>query len=302
MASAPSLKKQIHESAEMQKLRKKRMRVRRRITIIVSVCTVVFLTGLVFASRIEKIRIREVTVSGNQIIDTEDVVSIVQANISGMYAYVIPRNNAFLYPKKSIERELVNTFPRFNYISVSLEGTKGISVTVEEERGTALWCGSDGSNIADGDQCYFTDTAGVVIDKAPYYSGNVYYRFYGGEVNIEQSILGQSFLPSETYSKIMEFADGVEELGLPIYAIRVDQEGEYVFLLDLGGSRHAPFRFRSNADFPVLLANLSTALERSDLRSRLAKEGAFLQYFDLRFSNKVYYKFSTPSATVTPKE
>ncbi len=284
----------------MQKLRKKRMRVRRRILIVIGVGIVVLITGLIFASRIERIRIQNISVEGNQIIDTEDVTSIVEKRISGAYAYVIPRNNIFLYPKESIRDEIARTYPRFSSVVIDRVGTTGIRIRVSEERGTALWCGSDIQKTNNASVCYFTDTVGLVIDSAPYYSGNVYVRFFGGTIDGENSPLGKSFIDQETFTELMDFTDAVAKLGFPVYAVLLGPDTEYSLLLDLGGTQMAVLRFRANADYVLLKNNLTSALTRTDLTEKLAKERAFLQYFDLRFSNKVYYKFLTPGTTATP--
>jgi hypothetical protein len=298
MASAHSLKKQIHESPEMQKLRKKRMRVRRRIAIASIVFCIACMVGIVFASRLEHIRISEVSISGNKIIDTDDVLAITETKLSGMYFYVLPRNNTFLYPKKAIESELMRIYPRFNTVDVRRNGLNRIDIVLSEERGVALWCGVEIPASLNQD-CYFTDTAGVIIDHAPQYSGNVYLRFYGGEIASKVPLLGQSFVSPEEFYRLTYFAEAIKKLGLPVYAVHIGVGEENDLLLDFTGKQKARFRFRATADYDVLIDNMTTALEQSSLRTRLAKEGPLLQYFDLRFSNKVYYKFAKPAVTPT---
>lgn len=295
--TAPTpLRKHIKESPELQKLIQKRKRTRRILTVGVSVALVAVVVGLVCASRIRAIRIDTVTVSGNQVIDTEDVTHVVDEYLSGYYAYVVPRNNAFLYARTTIQEDIARTFPRFRFVDVSREGMTKLQITVAEERGSALWCGTTIDPIDPTAPCYFVNEHGMVIDTAPYYSGNVYIRFYGSTVlAAEDAPLGKSFVEDATYTKLTAFADGVKALGLPLRAVRIGGN-ENAFLLDVGSGTPAFVRFKANDDYTLLLSNLRAAMEKEELKTQLAKDLPYLQYFDLRFTNKVYYKFGGAEA------
>ena len=171
-------------------------------------------------------------------------------------------------------------------------GKTTLVIKVTEERGTALWCGQSQESFDITKQCYFTDTKGKIIDLAPYYSGNVYLRFFGGNISdVVTSPLGKSFVNEKDFHDFMLFSQKISGLG------REDN----TFLLDLDGKNTAKISFKNSDNFETLFSNLQTAMSQKALSDQVSKNISGLQYFDLRFKNKVYYKFNDMVATSTKK-
>ena len=91
-------------------------------------------------------------------------------------------------------------------------------------------------------------------------------------------------------------------MGFSIKAVRLGPGDEDAFLIDLDGTNTALLRFKSADDYTVLVANLKAALGKTELSQALAKDRAHLLYFDLRFTNKVYYKFSDDQVPAAPAD
>ena len=286
------LKKHIQASPKQEELIHKRRRSRRRFVAILAVVFVALAIGAVLATRIPRIQIRTVAVQGNKVIDTADIQTVVNADLVGHYGYIVPRSNFFLYPKAKMLADLAVAFPRLRNISIYRSSLNALLVTVTEERGTALWCGTQIDPIDLQAPCYFADQDGTIIDTAPLYSGNVYPRFFGGTVPAGASPLGHTFIDPASYRKLLDFDAAVSGLGFSLQAIRLGPGDEDAFVIDLGGGNTALIRFKASDDYAVLLANLKAALGKSELSGQLARDKANLTYFDLRFTNKVYYKFS----------
>jgi hypothetical protein len=58
----------------------------------------------------------------------------------------------------------------------------------------------------------------------------------------------------------------------------------------------APIKFKLNSDFENLAENLDAALDTDPFKTEFKNKYALLQYIDLRFGNKVYYKFGASSS------
>lgn len=292
-ATTTALKKHIKESPELQKLIAKRKRSRQRLTVAFSVAGVLLVVGIGFAARMQRVLIQTVTVAGNKIIDTDAIVAVVQANLSGSYVYVVPKKNALVYPHDKIVADLAQQFPRLRNITVSRTGFTSVVVDVVEERGIALWCGTVTESIHLSAPCYFADDKGMIIDEAPHYSGNVYPRFFGSPLLSEgEAPLGKPFIAQDTYTRLLSFHADVQGLGFSLQAVRLGPGDENAFILDQGTGHTALMRFRAGDDYAILLANLKAALAKKELSEALIQNKQKLQYFDLRFTNKVYYKFN----------
>lgn len=292
-AELSPLRRHIEESPKLRELRNKRSVKRRRLAILLSVLFLTIVGGLITVAHYPQLQLVNVVVSGNKIVDGEEIVTEVQKSLAGNYYYVIPHRNAFFYPKGRIIADLMTEFPRFKNVTVYRVNVTTLLVTVTEVRGRALWCGIDTTAPDMSAPCYFTDEAGKIVAPAPYYSGNVYPRFFGGVLlPNDVNALGKTFTTEIQFQNLLKFSDQVTRLGLPVEAIVVGRSGENSFLIDLGGGATAAVRFLSSDDYQTLESNLAAALTKDALISALKKDKSNLLYFDLRFTNKVYYKFS----------
>ena len=295
------LKKHIEESPKLRALRERRIRRRRRVITALSVLFFVLVGATVYVSRLPRIQLNTVEVVGNKVVDTDDVVSHVEKYLSGHYAYLIPHRDALIYPKQKIVADLVKSFPRFDSVLVYRTDWHTLQVTVSEVRGRALWCGVTDTDLGAGataQPCFFTDETGRIVSDAPHYSGNVYPRFFGGTISArsapldDTNPLGASFTDPDTFQKLIAFQEAVANFGFQIKSVDIGTDTEDTIMIDLGSGKTAPVRFLKDDNFETLKGNLAAALSNPTLVSALKNDKQNLEYFDLRFTNKVYYKFS----------
>lgn len=286
-------------------IKKKKRKIFKNKMLLVSGLFVILFVGLCFISRIERISINTVTVSGNKIIDTELIKNIAEEKLEGNYLWVIPKRNLLLYPKHAILKELSDQYKRLTDIEIKVDGTQTLEINVKERVGLYTWCGEnlpeEGVPLEDV-KCYFMDRAGYIFDQAPFFSGDVYLKFFGPigdiqEIDFESnSILenpaGHYFIPS-LFARIVLFEDSLSDMGLRPMALFVSNSNEMEFYLESTGSIHSMPKiiFNQNADFIKLAENLDAALTTPPLQTDFKTKYKSLQYIDLRFGNKVYYKF-----------
>jgi len=286
------LKKHIEESPKIRALKEKRQQARKRLALFLTVVCIALLLGFVYAARHPKLQLIQVSVVGNTVVDAKDVISLVDADLAGMYAYVIPRRNAFFYPRKQIIADIRREFPRFDSLDVNRTDLNSILIKVSEVRGHALWCGADTSNISNDVPCWFTDGAGKLVSEAPRYSGNVYLRFFGGSIDpADTNVLGQAFVEPAAFQKLIAFSEQLALLGFNVRALVIGEGAENTFVVDVGEGSSANIPFHAADDYGLLVANLTAALSKPELAAKLKADKQHLQYFDLRYENKVYYKF-----------
>ncbi|MCX6747702.1 MAG: hypothetical protein NTW98_02020, partial [Candidatus Nomurabacteria bacterium] len=140
--------------------------------------------------------------------------------------------------------------------------------------------------------CYFMNEAGYIFDKAPYFSGNVYFKFFGVLDQKTENPLGQSYFP-ENFSKMVSLLDSVKSFDLKPASLFIKEDMDII--LYLKSNTFSPdshkIIFNTNSDIPKILENLHASITTEPLKSELKKKYEDLLYIDLRFGNKIYYKF-----------
>ncbi len=264
---------------------------------------------LALLSRIKSLNISDIEVSGNQVIDTQSIKDSINQQMAGKYLLLFPKTNIFLYPENSIKNVLQDKFKRLENINLSVKNNKTLLVSLAERKALYTWCGAMPPDTTDvgrldpgrptsvatvsPEQCYFIDENGYIFDQAPYFSGNVYFKFYGS------ADLG-SYFSKQNFQQLISFKNTLAGFGLKPVALYAKSNGDVeVFLSGGTFSTNGPqIIFKINEDYQNVAENLETALTTEPLQSQFKNKYASLLYIDLRFGNKVYYKFSTPTVAV----
>ncbi|MFZ1019786.1 MAG: hypothetical protein WAN61_02255 [Minisyncoccia bacterium] len=239
----------------------------------------------IYLSRLNSLNISDIEISGNKVVDTEMIKTVAQRELAGKYFGLFPKSNILFYPQNKIKNGLQNQFQRLENINLSIQNNKILEISVEERTPEYLWCEMV------PEKCYFVDDNGYIFDTAPYFSGDVYFKLYGGtDINADNP-LGSYFL-KQNFQSLISFKDMLEKMGLKPISLSSADNGDIQMSLD-GGTASAPeIVFNMNSDLETVAENLETALTTEPLQSEFATKYTSLQYIDLRFGNKVYYKFS----------
>lgn len=274
-------KRNILNSPRLLELKKRRQRVLLN-KVLLSLFALSLVFGiLVYISRTPSLNISEIKIAGNKVVDSEEIKAVVSEEIAGNYLWFFPKANILYYSKKNIENKLHDKFKRLKDISFSIKNGGVLEISVTERTALYTWCG-DTINLVVGvpseEKCYFMDEAGFIFDEAPYFSGDVYFKFYGAIQNFE---------------KLVSFKKALENLGLKPVALSTETSGDVKIFLPKGNSLPTgpEIIFKVDADLPVVVGNLKAALSTEPLLSNFKNKYSSLEYIDLRFGNKVYYKF-----------
>ena len=178
-------------------------------------------------------------------------------------------------------------FDRISDIKIKIDNLKEITVTVMEREGKYLWCGSPEDE--GGEKCYFADKTGYIFDEAPNFSGNTYFKFYGVFLEPEEKI-GEYILPPDEFVRLIKFYEHAGTVLSPIKltALEIGDNGDYKFSIEGTGGN---IIFKRDNDFEKILENLNSAADAEPLKTDLKLKLKALLYIDLRFDNKVYFKF-----------
>ena len=261
--------------------RKRRARVIRGAALLALV--LLLIGALVFLARLSNVRIENIYVEGNAVISEQSIQEAVQKAISGNYLYLFPKDNVGLYPKATIAASLTNAFKPIQSVEVSLKDLRGLLVTVVERKPHALWCGQEFSNMSKG-QCYFLDDAGYIFAKAPDFSGNVFFKYFGGSLSSDP--VGSELIETERFKVLEFFITALSQAGFHIVALHLRSSGVYEAYMEDGGR----IIFNDKQDYAALLANLKTLVESDSFKAKISSDASNIDYIDLQYGNKIFYR------------
>lgn len=285
------LKRDVLNSPRLLELKKKRRQVFQN-KVFFSVFLLAFLFVLtVYISGIPRMNIQNIEIKGVKILDPAVLRGQVAERIAGKYFWFFPQSNIFLYPKNAIASTLSSKFKRIKEVRISLQNRNDLLVSIIERLGLYTWCGDSGtpelSSESSGvplERCYFLDEDGYIFDEAPYFSGDVYFKFYGPAQS------GSHFL-GENFKQLLLFKQNLERMQLVPVAFRVVENQEAKMLLSSAKETAPEIIFKLSSDYQKIIENLQAALQAEPLQSKFKNKYSSLIYIDLRFDNKVYYKF-----------
>jgi len=265
--------------ASSRKLRRKRLIFK---AVVVGVIFAAVFVGVVAFFRMPYLQVEKIEISGNNLINSDDLIKKIKTNLEGKYFGLFPKANIFLIPKDKILAELPEEFKRIKKISLDKKYFGAIAVKLEERSNAVLFC--------EKEDCAYADEKGFVFEKAPYFSGAVFLKIIeqrnSDSVENAKAIdkyLGTSLIAESEFKTILEFAGlaaktgggGVSEVFLKkenIYEF-YDKEGWKIILNDKNEPQSA-------------YLNLITALD-ANIKDKRTK----LDYIDLRLGNKIYFKY-----------
>lgn len=238
-------------------------------------------------SHLKELSIDKVSIRGATTIARKEIFGVVAPHLEGSYLYLFSKRNVLLLRTHEIEDELKELYPRFEKVNVSRLGFDVLSVNIRERDPFGIWCN-------DSDNCYFLDKTGFVYAPAPtFVSGNTFIE-YGGGMTSSTSPSGTRFLLEEDFKNLSTLFKDLDEKGMR--ASRASMEDSSLELLvrpkitaGIGDSATFSLFLTATSSYTQTLSDLSVILDSPEFKIDVP-DLAFLDYIDLRYGNKVFYK------------
>ncbi len=281
-------KRNVLNSPRLAELKKSRRREFENKILVCLLAVAILLGFLSYFSHLPILNISLVQASGNSVVSTKAIQDVVNKEISGNYWRLFPRTNIFIYPENKIKAELAKDFPRLETINLSIKKNKILTISVTERAPKYAWC-----NGTDPEKCYFMDDNGYIFDSAPFFSGQIYFKFYGKTDMTGDSPKGSTFAPG-LFTKLIQLKDTLAGMNLKPVSLNFKDTGDIEMNLSPGttaGATNPKIVLSKDEDFQNIVENLDSALSTEPLLSNFKNKYSTLEYIDLRYGNKVYYKF-----------
>ena len=238
------------------------------------ICAVLF-AGVVAFFRIPFFKIQKIVIRGNNLISIDLMRDKINQRLEGKYYGIFPRDNIFIVSKKKITEDVLDNIARVKDIQLDRKlFFRNLMINITERRSAGILCQEE--------NCFFVDEDGFVFEEAPYFSGSIYLRFLDERIASSSGVItGAYILPAEEFRKLMDFNKLASRSDINISKVVLKKENIYELYTVDGWRILANNQNNPNDLFINLIAILD---EIKDKRQSL-------DYIDLRFGNKVFYKF-----------
>lgn len=281
------------------------LRLRRRRVLVIKIFAVLLLLagivwGVGYASYLPQVSVQTIRISGAKEVPPELIRNYAATILNDGSHHFLSRENIFLYPRAVIENAIVGYFPRIKSAHVSRSSylSTTVSIAVEERQPFALWCSAQ-------EICYEMDDHGFIFAEAGGAAADsrsgTEYVFKGGLTLADTSAsstpngaqtsfnpIGRSFV-SAHLPGLIALLRLLGQAGFTAEGATIQNEQD--FSIPLVGSLPAGRQgftlkasFGQNAE--TLTHNLQLVLSSDALKG---KENN-IEYIDLRFGDRVYYK------------
>jgi len=265
------------------------------------VFAVIILLGTFWFATRPVFQIQGIVVRGASVLSPEEIKTAVEKELSGKALFVLPRSNVFLYSKDSVKRSLSFLFPRIKTISVTLNEDRILTISLSERDPVALWCGEEKKTAEDVNACYYLDDGGFIFGKAPVFSGNAYFEFFGKGKLASGDPVGQVFISPDIFGTIFKLRDLLNAHRQKTVSAFLQDDGMIVLL----GEEGCDIRFNSDQETQLLFSNVEAVFSSNDWGKEIKRKAGVslcssLEYIDFRFGNKIYFR--EKGAYTPPKE
>ena len=240
-------------------------------------------SGVYSIPRYEEINIVNIFVSGNEVIEKNEISKLAEEKLQGSKYFIFPNRNIFLYPKFELTNAIKDLSPDVLSASVNFKDLKSISISVVERQPFALWCGNSYEFNIDHLKCYFLDKEGFIFDEAPQFSGNAYIRYFG---TTSEPYLRSQFLNPILFQALSRLTAELKKKGFETVSVNYKSSGEIIINLETGSQ----LIFSEKTDYGRIVTYLSELVLSKEFKGINELGKLNVSYVDFRFGNKIFYK------------
>lgn len=263
-------------------LRSKRLRTKKRkvlirkITIVLGLLVFLFV-GSAVLSRSDYAKVKNVYIVGNKTVDVREIEEIINQKLRSSYLWFVSKDNVALYPRRAVEREILDRSRAIVAASVYFSDLHTIAVELKEHEPAYLWCDSPARA-----KCYFMNSHGYIFSESADFAENILFTYYG-LIDPDQPI-GQGFLSEDQFVEVNNFVSGVESIGFETISLNAISQNDF----EVGTATGGRIIFSNRENPSVTLGNLEAFISEKVRHERdfISK----IDHLDARFGSKLFLK------------
>lgn len=234
-----------------------------------------FLLGFIFSSAVsyllffsEVFQIKKIEISGNEMIDREVIYRVIESGIERRVVFFNTKN-IFLVSLTNIEKDVLREFPSIYKINLKRGLPDKVISEITERKKITVFCLNE-------ENCFDLDKEGVIFKSADEKSGLVIFS------SKENASLSEKVIEKEKLDSILEIFNELKNLNLETEKFSLSENR-----LDVKTKPGFDLYFDLKDEAKDQIFNLGLILKKEVPPEKISG----LEYIDLRFGNRVYYKY-----------
>jgi hypothetical protein len=259
-------------------LKEKKKKVKKIKVYGVFLIVILFLVGLLYLIQLPQIQISEVKVSGNAFISSKELQDKANEVLDAHILWIIPKSNIFIFSKKELEIKLKQN-PAIVSVKIRKDFFKTLTIEIQEQEKEMIYC-----TTLERTECFYINKTGFIYARVNEYiipEQEILIYTEQGVKKIQDTILDE-----KTYIDVVLFVKNTARQDIRIGDVYIKLDGVVEFVT------REKVRIITSLfdDFKKDFANLVALFEKSVLTKEQMPQ---IEYIDLRFGNKVFYKNRT---------
>ncbi len=257
-------------------LKKRRKKTQKAFFVVLGILAALIFAGLMYLIWTPMLRVNEVTAKGPH---AEEAKLIASRTLYGTHAFVLPRNSLFFIPEEDIRANILVEHPDIEAVSITAAGLNTLEITTLPRAEAFVWCGASRDIVTDG--CYSANAEGLIFSKISTETASttealkIYGAIEGQETAspIKAHIVYASRIP-----EALRFVKAMQSLGADIVSISFRED-------------EADLRTSAGTRITYVLGREQEAAGiAASVFPQLQLNDGSINYVDLRFSGKAYFK------------
>lgn len=237
--------------------------------------------GVWYLANLPYFRVDRIEISGVRRLPAPDIERAAAEAISGEQWLIFPRNNFFLVSSVRVRERLREAFPQAAEISVEKKFPDRLIIAVEERSLWGVVC-SRPDAVLPPESCFYIDRRGTAYEELASVEGWLVPVIYIPQ----KSALGTQAVPEATLDFFNQAKGALASIN-----------GNLI-LLAVSSSTPSDVRLTLSENWDILVSSSRLPSEwvkilKTVLEKDIGEKRSQLEYVDLRFGNKVFYKFKS---------
>lgn len=280
--------------AEILQASRERERSKRQVFHLVGLIIVVLIVGLfILILNLSFLCVTKINIIGQTSADQGVVQKFVETQLAGRYLGLVPKSSIFFVSKGILITDVSRQFPGLAKVTISWPDLNTLNVTVLDRESKVLWCSGEPTKK----KCYYLAPTGKIYQEAPSFSDLLYIELHSkqglGQIG-DKVIDPKSLIRATAFLNFMKSSMPLWPTpGLQLESAEVYSQDDFIAIVikpsDLAW--HGSVLFNTDQIANELITNFHSVLKNEKFQTDWQTGNGRLDYLDLRFPGKAFYKF-----------